>query len=109
MTNEQLTELARQYAKDRYCSETNEMPKYKIAQIHAGRDGFIKGAKYMRNSPWHDSKYTPVVGRIMLIEDNTEKGFTVTDIKDINDYKTLVEYFGIKRWAYIEDLIPMED
>lgn len=53
MTNEQLTELARQYAQDRYCSETNETPKYKIAQIHAGRDGFIKGAKYMRNSPRH--------------------------------------------------------
>lgn len=109
MTNEQLTELAKQYAKDRYCSETNETPEYKIAQIHAGRDGFIKGAKYMRNSPWHNSECLPVVGRVMLIEDNTESGFTLTDIKDIDDYQTLVDYFGIKRWAYIEDLIPIEE
>lgn len=109
MTNEQLTELGKQYAQDRYCSETNETPKYKIAQIHAGRDGFVKGAKYMRNSVWHDSKYIPVVGRMMLIEDNTENGFTLTDIKDIDDYKTLVDYFGIKRWAYIDELLPIND
>lgn len=105
MTNEQLTELARQYAQDRYCYGTNETPKYKIAQIHAGRDGFIKGAKYMRNSPWHDVKETPS-SKYILVERGRYFDVVIIE-KEI--WQKYVENYGVKRYAYIEDLIPMED
>lgn len=115
MTNEQLTELARQYVKDRYCSETNETPKYKIAQIHAGRDGFIKGAKYMRNSPWHTDE-EPFYLRegkqvLILVFRNGELIFSV--IKKAEEYEWFYKQnfrsYDLFKYAYIDELLPMEE
>lgn len=36
-------EKAKKYAEDEYCSERNDTPRYRIAQIHAARDGYIAG------------------------------------------------------------------
>lgn len=113
MTNEQLTELARQYAQDRYCSETNETPKYKIAQIHAGRDGFIKGAKYMRNSPWHTDKepFYERKGKKILVLAYKYGQLEYVEVKDFEEliytYIHSKDGFSFK-YAYIEELLPME-
>lgn len=100
-----LEDYAREYAQNKYCSEQNKTPNYKIAQIHAGREGFINGAIFMRNSVWHAAVETPLFKFILI---DMGGRFDVIKIKgDI--WKMYVKNYGVKRYAYIEDLIPIED
>lgn len=66
---------------------------------------FIKGAKHMRKSVWHDSKETPIP-KCILVE---KKMSFDTIIIESNLWQKYVENYGVKRYAYIEDLLPMED
>lgn len=66
---------------------------------------FIKGANHMRNSVWHAAKETPLP-KCILVE---KKMSFDTVIIESNLWQKYVENYGVKRYAYIEDLIPMED
>lgn len=45
-----------EYAQGKYCSDENKTPRYKIAQIHAGRDGYIAGWDAALESQWVNVK-----------------------------------------------------
>lgn len=47
---------AKEYAENKYCSEDNETPQYKIAQIHAGIDGYLSGYDEALKSQWISTK-----------------------------------------------------
>lgn len=109
-----LEDYAREYAQNKYCSEQNKTPNYKIAQIHAGRDGFINGAIFMRNSVWHTDK-EPFIERegkqmIVLVYRDGELIFsTIKYAKEFNCFYNQNKLsYDLFRYAYIEDLIPVD-
>lgn len=55
MKQEDIESIAKEYAQDKYCTDDNPIPQYKIAQIQAGRDGFIDGYNFRINSVWHNN------------------------------------------------------
>lgn len=113
MNEELLKELATQYAQNVYCSNDNDMPQYKIAQIHAGRDGFMYGAKYIRNSAWHTNNepfYEREDKQILII--GFRKGeFLLSAIEYAEDYKRFIDNNRFRcdlfMYAYIDELLPI--
>ena len=68
------------------------------------RDGFISGAQWRINSVWHDAIDKPENGRFVLVD----KEYRIYDVwkQDIcDDWLNDVNYFGVKRWAYLDDLL----
>lgn len=106
MKREDVESIAREYAQDKYCTDENPMPQYKIAQIHAGRDGFIDGCNFRVNSVWHDNNVTPGYDCHVLMEDIYGNIYDDRYDADYNEYDSGITKKEIKRWAYIKDLIP---
>lgn len=76
---------------------------------------FIKGAKHMRKSVWHTDK-EPFIGRegeqmIVLVYRNGELIFST--IKYAKEFRCFYNQnhlsYDLFRYAYIEDLMPIED
>lgn len=113
MNEELLKELGTQYAQNVYCSDGNDTPQYKIAQIHAGRDGFIYGAKYIRNSAWHTDKepfYEREDKQVLIL--GFRKGeFLFSAIEYAEEYNTFIEKNKFRcdsfMYSYIEELLPI--
>lgn len=105
MKQEERNKEAIQYAQDLYSSDTTPLSKYKIAQIHAGRDGFIAGAKWEKNRAWH---YT--TDELPEINKHVVNGDWFDFVaKDENDLKRIMKQYPFSRWAYVEDLLPDEE
>ena len=64
---------------------------------------FITGANWRINSVWHDITETPENNRVLLCI--TDHGYNIFGPNN-SEFKEIVEYFHIKKWAYIDDLIP---
>lgn len=109
MNGKDLKNIALQYSQDKYCSEDNETPRYMIAQIHAGRDGFIAGANWRINSVWNDNNVNPGFDCKFLIEDIHGNVYCDEYDADYDKYDSEIKKNEIKRWAYIEDLIPTKE
>lgn len=113
MNEELLKELGTEYAQSLYCSDDNNTPQYKIAQIHAGRDGFVDGAKYIRNSAWHTSKepFYEREDKQILILGFRRGEFVFSTIKYAEEYKGVIKKnmsrYDLFMYAYIEELLPI--
>ena len=109
MTKEQIQNEAVEYAKGKYGGESAKM--WAIAQIHAGRDGFIAGADWRINSVWHKPEEVPEAGKDCLVEYVDGDGCAHIRIDKRSEYEWIeaCHYDRILRWAYIDDLIPTED
>ena len=109
MTKEQIKNEAAEYAKGKYGGKNAGM--WSIAQIHAGRDGFIAGANWRINSVWHKPEEVPEAGKDCLVEYLDGDGCAHIRIDKRSEYEWIeaCHYDRILRWAYIEDLIPTED
>ena len=100
MNREEIEKEARKYAADKYGGENTR--QWAIAQIHAGRDGFIAGAQWRINSVWHDMSEKPNGMFAILIDFGG----------DFEEYSLGINLDGAetaKRWAYISDLIPRKN
>ena len=64
---------------------------------------FFSGAKWRIKHVWHDITEIPENNRSLLCV--TDHGCNVFGPNN-TEFKELVEYFHIKKWAYLEDLIP---
>lgn len=100
MNRETIEKTAKEYAKDKYGGENAK--QYAIAQIHAGRDGFIDGAQWRINSVWHDAE-TDIPRENEPIIGITDKrwcymGLCGEAAKGICPEMT--------KWAYVSDLMP---
>lgn len=107
MTKEQIQNEAVEYAKGKYGGESAKM--WAIAQIHAGRDGFIAGADWRINSVWHKPEEVPEVGRQILVDKIVGFELYILVKSIFFHWKEIAQYNYVVRWAYIDDLIPTED
>lgn len=109
MTKEQIKNEAAEYAKGKYGGENAGM--WTIAQIHAGRDGFVAGANWRIDSVWHNPHDVPEIGKYCLVEYRTGDGDVCIRIDCRSEYEWIeaCHYDRILHWAYIDDLIPTED
>lgn len=65
---------------------------------------FKAGAEWRINSVWHDVKEKPKNGEMII---SLRSKYSPIVCGPFNfGWKETVETFGLKRWAYIEDLIP---
>ena len=124
MTREQIEKAAKEYAKDKYGGKNAK--EWAIAQIHAGRDGFIEGAQWRINSVWHDMKkevpqvygeyeneVAPSIPCLVRGYLSTGYGYGVRywnvsyevwDDEECDDYEC--DKDKIEEWAYIDELLP---
>lgn len=107
MTKEQIKNEAAEYAKGKYGGKNAEM--WSIAQIHAGRDGFVAGADWRINSVWHKPEEVPEADRDIIVKSYKEYQTWVLSKYLLPDWKDLLEDYKVTCWAYIDDLIPTED
>ena len=101
MTREQIEKEARGYIRDVYAGDGYFLPDYE----EEVRDAFISGARWCIDSVWHDASEKPENGRYILVD----KGYRFQEVwkQDIcDDWLNDVNYFGVKRWAYVGDLLP---
>lgn len=68
--------------------------------------GFIEGAEWRINSVWNKNDVTPGYDCRVLIEDIYGNVYDDKYDADYNEYESAIEQKEIKRWAYIEDLLP---
>jgi hypothetical protein len=71
-----------------------------------GVSNFVDGAAWRINSVWHDNNVTPGYNCKVLMEDIYGHIYSDVYDADYNEYDSGIEKRQIKRWAYIEDLIP---
>lgn len=71
------------------------------------RLGFIDGAGWRINRVWHDIKEMPENNRMILII--MQHDIPTVIGPDNTFFKEEIKDRHIQRWAYIKDLIPMED
>lgn len=64
---------------------------------------FKTGARWRINIVWHDITEMPENNRILLCI--TDHGCDIFGPNN-SEFKEIVEYFHIKKWAYIDDLKP---
>lgn len=99
MNRETIEKTAKEYAKDKYGGENAK--QWAIAQIHAGRDGFIEGSNWRINSVWHDISECKDVKRKILVEYKNGHFDVLPDIRDLKVVEDLVV-----RVTYIDELLP---
>lgn len=117
MNREEIEKEARKYAADKYGGENTR--QWAIAQIHAGRDGFIAGAQWCINSAWHKpSPYGEELKRDVEVIAKTKRGYLFGKFYVVgytNEYIGFVstsshEYAlsEVLAYAYLNDLLPYE-
>lgn len=68
--------------------------------------GFREGAQWRINSVWHDTNEKPEKGRYILVDKEYRiQAVWKQNIED--DWLNDVNYFGVTRWAYVDDLLPV--
>lgn len=104
MNKKEISKAALQYAQNKYCKEDNGTPQYKIAQIHAGRDGFKAGAEWRINSVWHGIDDVPELKRVILVI--TDGMIITSEIHFVSTWESLRKNGKNVIWAYVDDLRP---
>ena len=67
---------------------------------------FVDGAQWRINSVWHDANEKPEKGRYILVDKEYRiQAVWKQNIED--DWLNDVNYFGVTRWAYVDDLLPV--
>lgn len=111
MNKETIEKAARKYATDKYGGENAK--QYAIAQIHAGRDGFIDGAHWRINSVWHEGNEVPETNKRVLVCFEEVMGefiyyriraFKPNVIKNWGKDNSCLD--KVICWAYLDDLLP---
>lgn len=101
MNKETIEKAAKAYAKDKYGGDNAK--QWAIAQIHAGRDGFIDGAQWRINSVWNDGTVSCQSKRKALVIFKNGNAAVYKDLRDLS-YEML--WGEVERFAYVDDLLP---
>lgn len=106
MNRETIENEAKEYAQGKYGGENAK--QWAIAQIHAGRDGFIAGAQWRINSVWHKPYDIAEPGKDCLVEHMDGDGNVCIRIDWRSEYEWVnaCHYDKVLRWAYVTDLLP---
>lgn len=74
----------------------------------ACRASFEDGVEWFKKALWHDASGMPEKGKafIFLAESNSSKHYHVGVVYNPMDYDKNCEWWGVKEWCYIDDLLP---
>lgn len=95
-------------------SEDFSEREYEIGDIDKGPlyKGFYHGAIWRVNSVWHDAREQPKCDTFFIYE-NVIRAFHVDVVFPPEDevfvWEDYVKDWGLIRWAYIEDLLPIKE
>ena len=103
MEKEKIELAAKEYAKDKYGGENAK--QWAIAQIHAGRDGFIDGARWRIDAAWHKADDKCETEREALV---MFKNGHIVLFGDLRDLWTGGDdlWQDVDKFAYLDDLLP---
>ena len=101
MEREKIERAAKEYAKDKYGGENAK--QWAIAQIHAGRDGFIDGARWRIDEAWHDGTASCEARRKALVLFKNGNAAVYKDLRDLSFEQVWGE---VDKFAYLDDLLP---
>ncbi len=115
MEKEKIERAAKEYAKDKYGGENAK--QWAIAQIHAGRDGFIDGARWRINSVWHKpSAYGEELKRDVEVIAKTKRGYRFGKFDVVGWFHEYIAFVStssfeyalsdVLEYAYLADLLP---
>ena len=115
MNRETIEKTAKEYAKDKYGGENAK--QWAIAQIHAGRDGFIAGAQWRINSAWHKpSPYGEELTRGVEVIAKTKRGYRFGKFDVVGCFHEYIAFLStssleyalsdVLEYAYLDDLLP---
>lgn len=82
---------------------------YSGPSITAMYEAFKNGADWRINSVWNDRKVFPGKGNIILIEFENGNILIGGPCMSKKHYKYLCGKMTVKRWAYVNDLLPNND
>lgn len=88
--------------------ESNYEAGRRDALIDNGKALFIAGAKWRINNAWHFIKEIPKEFKAIIAirqDGSCEKVY----FTDLSRWKSLIKRCKIIKWAYLEDLLPMEE
>ena len=101
MEKEKIERAAKEYAKDKYGG--GNAKQWAIAQIHAGRDGFIDGARWRIDAVWHDGTASCEARRKALVLFKNGNAAVYKDLRDLSFEQLWGE---VDKFAYLDDLLP---
>lgn len=106
MTKKQTMESANNAINERYGDDVTDLSV--VNQRIGFRIGFLKGANWRINSVWHDRTENASM-------DNGEIVFVFPDGSAMTksvlgwNWGDIQEHFKFVKWAYMKDLLPMEE
>lgn len=89
-------------AAQKYSTE-NQVSRGMATELEAA---FVAGADWRINSAWHDASEKPKNNKILIVLDHNNRPWVIARIYQ---WEHTVEVFCVKKWAYIEDLIPRKE
>lgn len=98
--SESLFKAASDYSNAWYCSDLKHHNKTGCGCVGIN-DAYIAGAKYQRNSVWHDANEKPETMNSVILLRNA--GVDCTMYLD-NTY-----WDDVNQWCYLKDIIPTKD
>jgi hypothetical protein len=90
-------------AAQKYSTE-NQVSRGMATELEAA---FVAGADWRINSVWNDASEKPKYYKLLVALDNNNRPWVMGP--DNKDWKNTVAIFCVKKWAYIEDLIPSKE
>lgn len=100
MTKEQIEKAAIEYAES--IAQSDERKMY-------CEEDFKAGANWRIESVYHGNTVRPDCDAYVLIEDIYGNIYDDKYYADDDEFESGIEWKELKRWAYIKDLIPMEE
>ena len=82
---------------------------YNGAPVIAMHEAFRDGANWRINSAWNEGKVFPAKGNIILIEFESGAILIGGPCMSEKGYNDLCGKIPVKRWAYIDDLLPKNE
>ena len=104
MTREEVKYASKDYVNYLLDKQEDHNEKYTEDDI---RQAFEMGAKWVDEHPinfWHDAGEEPKENSKIALVD-TEGRWLIVDYDVSGSWKLCIEYFNLKIWAYIDDLL----
>lgn len=99
VTLEEINKAAEEFAEREY--EIGDIDKAPLIK------GYYHGSLDRVNKAWHSSEEFPKKPVFQILAELSRNKFEVTYFVSVREWTKFVKRSGLVRWAYIEDLIPV--
>lgn len=77
------------------------------AVVNVAVEAFVFGAQWRIKTIWHDVEMQPEDGRLTIVQFGDNKCLICGN--NYSEWNEIVKKFALKRWAYVDELIPEEE